>query len=671
MARRADGKGSTLEIINALGDETSSNNWRNSTEYNGTPGTGGIGAIDSIVVNEILTHTDLPLVDAIELHNPTAAAIDIGGWYLSDTDNNLKKYRVADGTVIPAGGYLVFDETQFGVGVNGFGLDGANGDDLYVTSATVAGVLQNFIDHVDFPAAVNGESFGRWPNATGKHYPMQSRSFGASNSGPRIGPVMISEIMYAPPGVNDDLEYIELLNLTDSPINLANWKFDEGVDFTFGNVTIQPRSTLVVVRFDPTNPANATKLNTFRNTYGITAAVPLVGGYGNPTGGGVLDNGGEEVRLERPDAPQPDMSIPYLLVDEVDFDSVSPWPTSPGGTGHSLTRLSQFVYGHEPSNWVGQTPSPGSFPLLAGVTGLTATTNPAQANQIHVQWNDINGEDGYRLERSPDGANWTLIATLGPDATSTVDTRLQSSFSYHYRVRAFSATLEGPLSSPTQATTPQLVTITGAAGHDTYHVQRVGTQIHVYENTAPVGQPTYSSELAALGASLTIDGLAGDDTLTVTANGQPALGVNQLLFNSGSGTNSLQLTNGAALIDSTIDAGSVLNTTVSGGAQLTTARLNQNGLTLNGAGTRVTIQPDGALANVLGSLTMDATSTLDLTNNDLVLRATAATKDAVHADAQAKIAQRPKRPGREPDHQLGRTGHHQSPARSQQRGHRL
>ena len=34
---------------------------------------------------------------------------------------------------------------------------------------------------------------------------------------------------------------------------------------------------------------------------------------------------------------------------------------------------------------------------------------------------------------------------------------------------------------------------------------------------------------------------------------------------------------------------------------------------------------------------MDATSTLDLTNNDLILRATAGTKDAIHADAQAKI----------------------------------
>jgi hypothetical protein len=91
------------------------------------------------------------------------------------------------------------------------------------------------------------------------------------------------------------------------------------------------------------------------------------------------------------------------------------------------------------------------------------------------------------------------------------------------------------------------------------------------------------------------------------------------------------------VINSTVDAGSTLNTTVSGGAQLTTARLNQAGLTLSGAGSKVTILPDGALASVLESLSMDATSILDLTNNDLVLRANSANKDAIHGDAQAKI----------------------------------
>ncbi len=106
--------------------------------------------------------------------------------------------------------------------------------------------------------------------------------------------------MYNPLSGNDDLEYVELLNITDNPINLTNWKFDRGIDMTFGNVTIQPRSTLVVVRFDPNDPLNAAKVNTFRTTYGISAAIPLAGGYAGLLNGGVLDNGGETIRLRDP-----------------------------------------------------------------------------------------------------------------------------------------------------------------------------------------------------------------------------------------------------------------------------------------------------------------------------------------------------------------------------------
>ncbi len=453
-----------------------------------------------------------------------------------------------------------------------FSFNSATGDDVYLVSANPAGKLLNFIDHVDFPAAANGESFGRWPNATGKLYPMVSRTLGAANSGPRIGPVVISEIMYNHPSFNDDLEYVELLNITDNPINLTNWKFDRGIDMTFGNVTIQPRSTLVVVRFDPNDPLNATKVNDFRTAYAIGAAIPLAGGYAGLLNGGVLDNGGETIRLARPNAPEPDLTIPYLLVDEVEYDDVAPWPTTPDGTGPSLTRVNtQTVYGHEPTNWTGAIATPGTLPLPAAATNLTA--NATAANRVHLAWLDpATNETGFKVERSTDGANFIVVATLGANATSYDDVNLQSSLGYFYRVRSFNDAGNGGASNTAQVTTPQLVTITGLAGHDTYHVKRVGEQIHVYENTPAVGQPTYSSELAALGASLSINALAGDDTLNVSANGQPNLGVNQLVFNSGSGSNALQLTEGAARIDSTVDVGSVLSSTVSAGAQLTTAQ---------------------------------------------------------------------------------------------------
>ena len=54
----------------------------------------------------------LPLTDAIEVYNPTAAAIDIGGWVLSDSKGNFRKYRIPDDTMLPAGGYRVFDALQ-------------------------------------------------------------------------------------------------------------------------------------------------------------------------------------------------------------------------------------------------------------------------------------------------------------------------------------------------------------------------------------------------------------------------------------------------------------------------------------------------------------------------------------------------------------------------------
>ncbi|MCK4292714.1 MAG: lamin tail domain-containing protein, partial [Planctomycetes bacterium] len=67
------------------------------------------------MINELLAHSPGTPGNWIELYNTTGSQIDIGGWYLSDTEIDLKKYRFADGTKIDAGDYLVFYEnTHFG-----------------------------------------------------------------------------------------------------------------------------------------------------------------------------------------------------------------------------------------------------------------------------------------------------------------------------------------------------------------------------------------------------------------------------------------------------------------------------------------------------------------------------------------------------------------------------
>ena len=44
-----------------------------------TPGASNFQLIMEIIINEILTHTDPPLEDAVELYNPTATNVNISG----------------------------------------------------------------------------------------------------------------------------------------------------------------------------------------------------------------------------------------------------------------------------------------------------------------------------------------------------------------------------------------------------------------------------------------------------------------------------------------------------------------------------------------------------------------------------------------------------------------
>jgi len=53
--------------------------------------------------------------DWIELHNTTNTAVDIGGWFLSDSEAKPQKYEIAAGTWIEPFGYMVFfEDLHFG-----------------------------------------------------------------------------------------------------------------------------------------------------------------------------------------------------------------------------------------------------------------------------------------------------------------------------------------------------------------------------------------------------------------------------------------------------------------------------------------------------------------------------------------------------------------------------
>ncbi|MGY8691286.1 MAG: lamin tail domain-containing protein, partial [Verrucomicrobiales bacterium] len=104
----ADGLGFSLTLKDPRSKQNpdKASAWRASSEVHGSPGRGEPEQdFAGVVINEVLTNTDWPQTDAIELHNPSTKPVDVGGWYLTDDLKEPEKWRIPDGTVIPAEGY--------------------------------------------------------------------------------------------------------------------------------------------------------------------------------------------------------------------------------------------------------------------------------------------------------------------------------------------------------------------------------------------------------------------------------------------------------------------------------------------------------------------------------------------------------------------------------------
>ena len=84
-----------------------------------------------MVINEVLTHTDPPFEDAIELQNLSDNPVDIGNWWISNSEANLKKFQISPSTKLSARGMAVFYEGQFNPApgaAHSFALNSAHGD---------------------------------------------------------------------------------------------------------------------------------------------------------------------------------------------------------------------------------------------------------------------------------------------------------------------------------------------------------------------------------------------------------------------------------------------------------------------------------------------------------------------------------------------------------------
>ena len=445
-----DGFGFSLVIVNETapwdtwGMKTS---WRPSAGHLGSP-----GAVDplpsdvaQVLVTEVLSHSTLPAVDAVELFNNSFTLANVGGWFLTDDFNSPFKYRIPDNTMIEPLGFMVLTEADFNItnppSPTAFSFS-SKGDEVYLFSANVQGDLTGWHHGWSFGAAEDGVSFGHHINSAGEDQFVAQFSLSLSNdnTGPRVGPLVISEIMFHPPEYsggadNADDEYIEIANITGQSVALRHptvatdtWRISGGAGFNFPtNVSLASGARLLVANF---NPSDTARLASFRARFGVPMSVPVYGPFS-----GKLDNSADRITLSKPDDLNEGV-VPHIVVDQIDYRDSAPWPAGADGTGASLQRRFPSLHGNEPANWLAAAPGAG-IPTGSGQAPLI-TSQPTNTS------GPVGGDAMFSVTATGDapfGYQWSFKGGSIPGATNPVLllTNLQIAQSGVYNVSVYNA----------------------------------------------------------------------------------------------------------------------------------------------------------------------------------------------------------------------------------------
>ncbi len=395
----ADGAGHSLVLARPSYGEGSRLAWAASDRIGGSPGEfDGIGPEPgrNVVINEFLAHTDLPQEDVIELYNHGNTPVDISGFWLTDS-LSTNKYRIQDGTTLPARGFVAFIQSQLG-----FALTAAGEQILLVNSNQT-----RVIDAVGFDGQENGVSFGRYPDGAPGFQRLSAFTPQTANAAPRTSPVVINEIMYNPISGNGDDEFVELYNRSGSPVNIGNWSFTSGIDYTFPIGTMIPPGGYVVVA------KNTTRM--LENGYGNLGPTNLFGNYN-----GSLANSGERLALGAPDymvvtngSGQVFTNVEFhFVVNEVTYGQGGRWGNWADGGGSSLELIDPLSDQSLAANWGDSDETAKSLWTSVEATGNIDDEWPANTvyrDNIHVYMLGVGECLVDDVEVRPGGTNNVMI----------------------------------------------------------------------------------------------------------------------------------------------------------------------------------------------------------------------------------------------------------------------
>lgn len=277
----------------------------------------------SLVINEVNSPETEPL--RIELTNRGAAAIDTTGFTLMRTGVSADAVFSLPGQLLASGGLVQFDQATLGFGA-------VPGDRLFLLRPGATAVA----DAVE----ITNRGRARWPNGSGPFFTPASATLGTSNNVSLRDDIVINELMYhAPPtlaqpaaGGNPAVPYsrnpeqwVELHNRSAQPVDLAGWRFNEGITFEFPAGTVIGPGGFLVVANDPASLAAAFP--------GLTPLGPFAGN---------LSRNGERLVLR--DA----LGNP---ADSVNYSDDGRWPTPADGGGSTLELRDPRADNNQGESW--------------------------------------------------------------------------------------------------------------------------------------------------------------------------------------------------------------------------------------------------------------------------------------------------------------------------------
>ena len=133
-----------------------------------------VSASNNVFINESFKKHDW-----IELYNTTSSSYDASGMFLSDKLSQPEKYKIPDGTVIPANGYLIiWCDKESGTQLHAsFKLDNKDDNVILLTAAD-----HLWADTLRYKKHTGYQSVGLYPDGGNTSYVMNRPSIGKSNN---------------------------------------------------------------------------------------------------------------------------------------------------------------------------------------------------------------------------------------------------------------------------------------------------------------------------------------------------------------------------------------------------------------------------------------------------------------------------------------------------------